>query len=201
MRIAQKDGDRQAPPAMNVTAGDEAADLAAAQAGDDGAFARLYDRFAAVVLSMCRRWSLPEAEDAAQETFIRAHRQLSKVQEPEKLRPWLFGIARRVCSERRRAAGRRRRYTEGFAVKVAPHVEPAAQPGRRVEQEEDLRRLDAAMDQLDDRERLAIHLHYLESDPVKAAASALGLSRSGYYKLLARARERLTDLMKKQGND
>jgi DNA-directed RNA polymerase specialized sigma24 family protein len=51
------------------------------------------------------------------------------------------------------------------------------------------------MERLDDRERLAIHLHYLESDPVKAAASALGLSRSGYYKLLARARERLASLM------
>lgn len=181
---------------MTPLAGAEAADLTAAQAGDDDAFARLYDRFAAIVLSLCRRWSLPEAEDATQETFIRAHRQIHKVQGPDKLRPWLFAIARRVCSERRRAAQRRRRHTEAFALSGVPvQADRAAEPARRSEQEEDLRRLDAAMDSLDDRERLAIHLHYLESDPVKAAASALGLSRSGYYKLLSRAREHLASLL------
>ena len=46
-----------------------------------------------------------------------------------------------------------------------------------------------------DRERLAIHLYYLEADPVNAAMSALGLSRSGYYKLLSRARENLAGLL------
>ncbi len=51
------------------------------------------------------------------------------------------------------------------------------------------------MEKLDDRERLAIHLYYLESDPVTTATDALGLSRSGYYKLLGRAREQLADLM------
>ena len=61
---------------------------------------------------------------------------------------------------------------------------------------EQLQRLDGAIDQLEDRQRLAIHLYYLESDPVQAAQSALGLSRSGYYKLLAKARDRLAELMR-----
>jgi RNA polymerase sigma-70 factor (ECF subfamily) len=52
------------------------------------------------------------------------------------------------------------------------------------------------MDQLPERERLAIHLYYLEADPVTAAASALGLSRGGFYKLLARARQQLAVLMR-----
>ncbi len=60
---------------------------------------------------------------------------------------------------------------------------------------EQLDRLGAAMEKLDDRERLAIHLYYLEADPVKAATGAMSLSRSGYYKLLARAREHLADFM------
>ena len=61
---------------------------------------------------------------------------------------------------------------------------------------EQLQQLDGAIDQLQDRERLAIHLYYLESDPVQAAQSSLGLSRSGYYKLLAKARDRLAELMR-----
>ena len=45
-----------------------------------------------------------EAEDATQETFIRAYRKLDKVEQAEKLRSWLYAIAGRVCSERSRSA-------------------------------------------------------------------------------------------------
>ncbi len=193
------------PAAISTVERDEAADLAAAQAGDDDAFARIYDRLAPVVLSLCRQRSLAEAEDAAQETFIRAHRLLHKVDDPKRLRPWLYGIARHVCSERTRAGRRRKRHEEQGALRnqelqTAPGRGSQAgtttgDPAGDSEHAEQLERLGAAMEKLDDRERLAIHLYYLESDPVKAATDALGLSRSGYYKLLARARERLADLM------
>ena len=67
-------------------------------------------------------------------------------------------------------------------------------PAASAERDEQLRLLDEAIQQLDGRERLVIHLYYLEADPVRAAGEALGLSRSGYYKLLARARRRLAVL-------
>ncbi len=190
---------------MTDTAEREAADLAAAQAGDDDAFARLYDRLAPVVLSLCRQRWVAEAEDAMQETFIRAHRLLHKVEDPHRLRPWLFAISRRVCSERRRAARRRARHEEQFAVSRTAHAPgqsagnagAATGPAQETEHAEQLQLLGTALDELDDRERLAIHLYYLEADPVRAASAALGLSRSGYYKLLARARERLAGLLGK----
>lgn len=75
-------------------------------------------------------------------------------------------------------------------------LQARAPAGARVEQAEDLDRLDDALNALDDRERLAIHLYYLESNPVQAAESALGLSRSGFYKLLAKAREHLANFMR-----
>ena len=49
--------------------------------------------------------------------------------------------------------------------------------------------------ELPDDERLALHLYYLESDPIAAASECLGVSRSGFYKLLTRGRERLASLM------
>ena len=190
-------GDCRSAAAISNTAEDEAADLIAAQASDQDAFARLYDRHAAVVLSLCRRLSLAEAEDAAQETFIRAYRLLHKVQSADKLRPWLYGIARRVCSEHTRALRRRRHHEDqAMLTRTAERKAHAASPSESLEQAEQLHRLDGAIDQLDDRQRLAIHLYYLESDPIQAAQSALGLSRSGYYKLLAKARERLGELMR-----
>ncbi len=188
-------GDRSAPPAMSETAGADAEDLALAQAGNHEAFGRIYDRHAPVVLSLCRRLSLAEADDATQETFIRAHRLLAKVTSPEKLRPWLYGIARRVCFEQARSARRRAHHEDRHMVtQRACDLRPAT-ADEQVGHAEQLERLGRALEQLDDRQRLAIHLFYLEADPVNAANSALGLSRSGYYKLLGRARDRLADVV------
>lgn len=169
----------------------DATDLAAAQAGSTEAFAGLYDRHAAVVLSLCRRNCAPEADDAVQETFLRAYRMLHQLDCPTAFRPWLYAIARRVCAERRRSA-RRRTHHEGRAVlmrigEVAEH----STSFDSVHRAEQIDRLGSALETLPDSERLAIHLFYLEDDPVAVAAEALGLSRSGFYKLLARARAKL----------
>jgi RNA polymerase sigma-70 factor (ECF subfamily) len=176
-------------------------DVAAARAGDHEAFARLYDRHAPVVLSLCRRaGGASEAEDALQETFVRAHRFLDRIRDPAGLRPWLYAIARRVCSERTRAAQRRRRHEVQAMLNTASpgmsgHAVAETAPIEVAQRAEALSRLGEALDQLDDRERLAIHLYYLESDPIPTALAALGLSRSGYYKLLGRARQRLGAIM------
>ncbi len=205
----------------------DARDLAMARRrGDAGAlaFARLYDRHAAVVLGLCRR-HVPrgqggdaEADDALQETFIRAFQMLDRVDDPDRIRSWLYAIARRVCAERRRAAGRRRHHeSEGAGVMLNIAMEYTPRPGRQqseaggihaegssiaatsglngAQHAEQLAMLDQALDKLSDSERLAIHLYYMDSDPVAAAKETLGLSRSGFYKLLGRAKERIAELM------
>ena len=73
--------------------------------------------------------------------------------------------------------------------------QPAPTPTSEADHTEQLDRLSGALEQLSDDERLAIHLYYLEDDPVSAASQAIGISRSGFYKLLNRARTRLADLM------
>jgi RNA polymerase sigma-70 factor, ECF subfamily len=190
---------------------DDARDLTAAIAGDHQAFARIYDRHAAVVLSLCRIRAASagdgsSAEDACQETFLRAFRLLPKVNgavsggEGSGLRSWLYAIARRVCSEARRSTTRRHAH-EGQAMMVMlAHqrlrlIDSSRESERYGIEQERLGRLTEALAQLDERERLAIHLHYLEADPERAAREALNLSRSGYYKVLSRARDKLATLL------
>lgn len=176
---------------------DDANDLSAARMGDPEAFGRLYARHAAVVLALCRRRaSQAEAEDACQEVFVRAFRRLDQVSGAEGFRAWLYAIARNVCAERRRSDQRRSRHQERFAMDcpaVATEIQP---PQASVEHAEMLGRLDAALDRLDDRERLAIHLYYLDPNPPAAAAQALELSRTSYYRLLDHARRRLAAFLK-----
>ena len=172
------------------------------------AFARIYDRHSAVVRALCIR-HLPhdaDADDALQETFIRAYRLLHEATEPDSLRPWLYAIARNVCAERRRAAARRSKHERGAVQErivmngmsstnhtIAPRRVDPTPAG--AEHAEALSRLSSALDELPDDERLAIHLYYLEPDPVVAAGSALGISRSGFYKLLGRARDHLASIL------
>ena len=191
---------------MTTPVHDDASDLRLALQGDEAAFARLYERHSAVVLALCRRHAPQEPDDALQETFIRACKLLRRVGDPNRLRPWLYGIARRVCSEKRRSQRRRLHHTEqAMSERLAQMNIGSAGPRRLAASEgggngqwsndcdrnEQLAQLSKALDRLPDRERLAIHLYYLESDPVTAATSALGLSRSAYYKLLARAKDHL----------
>ena len=194
-------GDNSLPPAISImVTNDDAADLTAARNGDHEAFARLYDRHGPVILSLCRRachGSSAEAEDACQETFLRAYRRLDRAEDAGRLRSWLYAIARRVCSERRRSAARRRHHEdEAMVLNSVAHDHHREAQAAVLQRSEALARLSSALDELDDRERLAVHLYYLESDPVAAAREALGLSRSGYYKLLAKARDRLVALMR-----
>jgi RNA polymerase sigma-70 factor (ECF subfamily) len=194
----------------------DASDLRTAREGGpqaEAAFARLYDRHSPVVLALCRKQmgDGTEADDALQETFIRAFGMLERVTEDEGVRSWLYAIARHVCAERRRSSARRHKH-ETKAAELAMNASltdhrvpvPDLPPGAKehgqasatsAERAEQLRLLSRALDQLPDNERLAIHVYYLDADPMTAAQQVLGVSRSGFYKLLARARERLAAIL------
>ena len=73
-------------------------------AGDKRAYALLYDRLAPLVRAVCHDYThnLADAQDLAQDVFLRAYEQLGELRKPESFGPWLMGIARRRCSEWRR---------------------------------------------------------------------------------------------------
>ncbi len=180
-------------------------DLDAVRSGDLDAFGRIHDRHAPLVFALCRRrgvggpgGSPADADDATQEVFIRAYRKLDTLEDCTRLRAWLCGIAKFVVRERSRAASRRRRH-EGDAMTAAIRDHGGATtstPPAELARRERFAALESALEALAEDERLAIHLHYLEDDPVEAAGNALGISRSGYYKLLARARNHLAEALR-----
>ena len=72
---------------------------ALAGTGDAAAFEALYDRHHAALLAFCRHMlgNREDGEDALQQAFVRAHRALTGGRAPDRVRPWLFAIARNRC--------------------------------------------------------------------------------------------------------
>ncbi len=146
----------------------EARQVERAQAGDAAAFRWLFDRDAAGVRRFLQSLlrNRDEADEATQETFVRAHRQLASLRASERWRPWLFGVARRVWFEQVRRDRRDRGRASGAPVEQvdrAPDPE-AALIGRESEQ-----LVERALAELEEERRAALLLrldHGLDYDSI-----------------------------------
>lgn len=159
-----------------------------ARTGDQEAFAAIYDRHARLVRAIAfdATGELGAAEDVTQETFLKAYRKLHQLRDDKRFVPWLVGIARRTAFTWRRG---KRRDRHEFRD-AAPETPAAAD---EADMHDELR---AAIRRLPSKERLALHIFYLDEQPAETARTTLGLSSSGFYKLIDRARQRAAAIIR-----
>jgi RNA polymerase sigma factor (sigma-70 family) len=148
----------------------------------------LYERYYANVyryaLSQLR--SPQDAEDAAQNTFLRAFAALQKGTVPENEVAWLFKIAHNVCSSSKLAWLRRRRVEAPRDLSALP-VEPASPESRR----DELAGLDHALASMPPRLREAFLLREWQGLSYAEIAERLDTSHSAVETLIFRARKHL----------
>jgi RNA polymerase sigma-70 factor, ECF subfamily len=136
---ARKQGGEQQRPPVYFDRSAHALDVqlaSLASAGDDSAFTTLVTRYHPAVFrwSLTFAWDPDEAEDIAQEVFVRAHRQLSQYRSDGSLEAWLYAITRRAATQLRRTHKRRKR------LALSPGARPVrdvytTDPGGRVDRE------------------------------------------------------------------
>lgn len=170
--------------------------------GDRLAFAELYDRRARLIRAICydETRQLSTAADLTQEVFLRAYKNLGRLHDPDRFAAWLVGIARQVCRESRRKRRREQRGLAGYVAQAAPAQQVADPPEQRLIELRDqiaglLRHEQKSVPTLSDQERLALHAYYLQDRNVEDARAILGLSRSGFYRVLSSAVGRLRRLL------
>lgn len=168
--------------------------VAQSLAGNCEAFGCLYDRYARLVRAVASSVSLdwPTVQDLAQETFLRAFRNLGRLREPERFGAWVVGIARQVARERRRTL---RRDRHEFVGDGPLEIEPRCDDGETIERAEQTQLLLRMLGELDERERLAIHVFFLQEHDANRSAELLSVSRSGLYALVNRGLKRLAELL------
>ncbi len=157
--------------------------------GEKSTFGELYDRYAPLIRAVCydKTGSLVEAQDLAQDVFIRAYENLGRLRNHDCLGKWLIGIARLRCKEWRRKNTRVQNEQAQLTQACTDSVEQS--------NDGQLQQLRETIMGLPEKERLVLHMFYLQGDSVDDARKIMGLSRSGFYRVLERARNRLKRLM------
>lgn len=137
-----------------------------------------------------------EAEEIAQETFLRAHRKLHSLEDPDKLSPWLYRIATNLSYDSLRRSGRRPP-TDSLSDEQ-PDVEPV-EPGPRLDRLIEQREMSSCVreyiEKLPDSYRAVILLHDLEGLSNPEIAELLGISLATAKIRLHRARKKLRDAL------
>jgi RNA polymerase sigma factor (sigma-70 family) len=162
--------------------------VAAIAAGDPAGLAEAYDRYAAPLYRFCRGMlhEPADAADVVQDTFVIAVPRMSALRDPERLRPWLYTVARNECLRRLRSGSLQ------APLEEAPDVtDEAADVAADVEKAELRALVRQALPGVAPAEQEVLELqlrHGLAADEV---ASVLGVSRNHAHALMSRARGQL----------
>lgn len=172
------------------------ADLwARSRAGDRDAFGVLFERYGRPIYNYCFRRvaSWATAEDMLSVVFLEAWRRRDKKLPPEKVLPWLYGIATNVVRNQRRSE---RRYAA--ALRRMPGIDPepdfAGRADERIDDEQHAQRALSLIARLPQREQDVFVLCAWMELSYEDAAVALHLPIGTVRSRLSRARARLREL-------
>jgi RNA polymerase sigma-70 factor, ECF subfamily len=168
--------------------------VARARSGEVEAFAELVDRYQGPVIHFCRRMitSKEDAEDLAQETFLRLYRALDRIAPKAKFSTLLFGIARNLTRNFIRD-GKRRGHDRVLPLEKADPVRADAvnRPDRRAHGGEIAALIEEALAQLSPEHREILILREIEDQDYESMAEILGCRIGTVRSRLARAREQV----------
>jgi RNA polymerase sigma-70 factor (ECF subfamily) len=163
--------------------------------GDSAAFERIIFRYERRVASLAMKLlgTPDDAQDAAQEVFLRAYRYLHRLNLEKPIEPWLMRMTVNVC----RNIGRRRKqrlntFSEAETVEPAA-MDKACDPYLGIVEDQERQMLRRALDSLPEKERIAITLRDIEGFSTAEVAAILESSESTVRSQVSRARVRMKD--------
>jgi RNA polymerase sigma-70 factor (ECF subfamily) len=171
---------------------DEPELIARAQRGDATAYEELVHAYQGIAFrtAYLLTGGAAEAEEAAQEGFVKAWRALGRFRPGAPFRPWLLRIVANEAHNRRRSAGRRSQLALRAAAEL-PSGDAAPSPEAALLGAERREELVAALNRLSDADRETLALRYFLDLSEAETAAALGVRPGTVKSRLSRALERL----------
>ena len=167
--------------------------LSLAQKGDPQAFSELVEAYQKPVYNLCYRMlgTAEDAEDASQETFLRAYKSMKRYDSNRPFSTWLLSIAAHYCIDQIR---RRRLSIVSIEELPVPDV-PDTSPGleNTVSSNEERRRIRKLLDALAPTDRAAVVMYYWYDFSYDEICQALSLTMSAVKSRLHRARRAMAE--------
>src|SRR6185295_6980142 len=170
-------------------------------ADDATAFAELVDRYQHRLIGIMHHLvgNAEEAEDLAQEVFLRVYRTRKRYHPEAKFSTWLFTIANNLALNSLRSRQRKpvvplnARDSGPLGPRPAEQLvhDRAGPPSARMQQQELAEVVRKALEELNERQRMAVVLNKFEDMNYAEIAEVMGLTTKGVKSLLSRARENL----------
>ena len=167
--------------------------------GDASAFEEILLAHQDRIYNLCRHMlgNAHDAEDAAQDTFLKAYQALPKFQPDASLYTWLYRIATNVCIDRRRKPVFESLFggsDEGEQL-VHDHASDAPSPEKLYQSKQLGQALQESLDRLSPKLRAIIVLKEIEELSYEEIADVLDISMGTVKSRIARAREELQKYM------
>lgn len=172
--------------------------VVAAQNGDREAFGQLVEHYRGRVYAMAMAITADadEAQELTQETFVRALKNLPRLEAPDRFQPWLRGITHTIGRDIRRRAARERRHLEAAAHERRGEAEAAdAALAAGEAGDKDKARLATLVAALPEQQRVALDLRFREGLGYAQVGEVLGVPASTVRGLLYRATKTLRESM------
>ena len=166
--------------------------FARAQRSDTAAYEEIVQRYQQVAFRTAYviTGSVPDAEEAAQDGFVKAYRALGTFRRGAEPRPWLLKIVANEARNRVRSAGRRHHLELRLAERFRPG-DAAPSPEAETVAAEDTHRLLELVNALSEEDRLVITSRYLLELSGEETAAVLGIPEGTVKSRLSRALARL----------
>ena len=167
--------------------------LVEAQKGDPQAFSLLVEAYQRSVFNLCYRMlgTAEDAEDAAQETFLRAYTSLRRYDRSRPFSTWLLSIAAHYCIDQIRKRRMKIISVEELPEPDLPEPSPGIEAG--ISRREEQQKIRSVLEILDPTDRAAIIMYYWYDFSYEEICHALTLTMSALKSRLHRARRAMAE--------
>lgn len=167
--------------------------------GDTRAFSVLVDRYKGMIFTLCIRMlkQREEAEEVAQDTFVKMYRSLTYFKGDSKFSTWLYRIAYNACLDRIK---KNRKYLNDVEINeiTINQIKTIDNALERLERKEQVQAIQKCIAKLPSEDAAILTLYYFEELTLKEISEIIGITANSIKVKLFRCRKKLAQILKSE---
>ena len=167
--------------------------------GDTNAFAVLVNRYKDLVYTLSLRMmkNREEAEEVAQDTFLKTYKSLNRFKGDSKFSTWIYRVAYNTCLDRLKK-NKRQQYTVAIDEYTEHHVKTIDNALDKIEEQEKQQAIKKCLELLPSEDSFLLTLYYFDELSLNEISKIVGLKPNNVKVKIFRSRKKLATILKEQ---